>query len=195
MNRLRLLSAAAAVLTALCGSELAQDKGGAGGGIAGGGAAASGGGGATAGGGTAIGGGGTNASGGAAVGGGSPAGGGATIGGGGSRGGGVAVNGGGRGQFGGAPSRGEYSGGMRNNSPNIGTTGAVRADRNFAGDRHHGDGGWHRGHRGYGGGFIVGGGYPYYDDSYAYGPSGCYLIRKKVMTRHGWRVQRVRVCD
>ena len=35
---------------------------------------------------------------------------------------------------------------------------------------------------------------PYYD-SYAYAPSDCYLVRRKVMTRFGWRVHRVRVCD
>jgi len=44
------------------------------------------------------------------------------------------------------------------------------------------------------GGFAIGAGYPYYD-SYAYAPADCYLVRRKVMTRYGWRVQRVRVCD
>jgi hypothetical protein len=114
-------------------------------------------------------------------------------------GGGLAVNGGSRGQVGGstgAPQRGGFSGGsMRESSGTIGTGGVVRGDggRNFASDRH-GGGNWHRGHRGHGGGFVVGAGYPYYD-SYGYAASDCYLVRRKVMTRYGWRIQRVRVCD
>jgi hypothetical protein len=71
---------------------------------------------------------------------------------------------------------------MRESSGNIGTSG-----RSFAADRHDG-GNWHRGHRGHGGRFFVGA------NSYAYG-ADCYLIRKRVMTRFGWRVHRVRVCD
>jgi hypothetical protein len=44
---------------------------------------------------------------------------------------------------------------------------------------------------------IGGYGYPYgyggyYDDYYN---GGCYLIRQRVMTRYGWRVRRVQVCN
>jgi hypothetical protein len=188
MNKLKLLSATTVILTALSVPALAQGRGGdAGGAAAGGGAAV--GGGPAAGGGAAIGGG-------AAVGAGG-AGGGAAVRGGGSPTGGVAASGG-RGQFGGsagAPQRGGYSGSMRDSSSNIGASGAVRGDggRSFASDRH-GGGNWHHGHRGHRGGFAIGAGYPYYG-SYAYAPSDCYLVRRKVMTRYGWRVHRVRVCD
>lgn len=37
-------------------------------------------------------------------------------------------------------------------------------------------------------------GYPYGYGSY-YGYGGCYLVRQRVMTRYGWRVRRVQVCD
>jgi hypothetical protein len=37
--------------------------------------------------------------------------------------------------------------------------------------------------------------YPYnYDDSYYAGDSGCYIVRQRVHTRHGWRVRPVQVC-
>jgi hypothetical protein len=37
-------------------------------------------------------------------------------------------------------------------------------------------------------------GYPYnYSSYYDYG--GCYLARQRVMTRYGWRVRRIEVCD
>ena len=173
MNKIKLFSAAAVLVTALSGSALAQDRGGGAGGAATGG--------------------------GAATSGGAAAGGGAAVHGGGSPGGGLTVNGGSRGQFGGsagASPRGGFSGGsMRESSGNIGASGAVRGDvgRNFAAGRHDSDS-WHRGHRGHGGRFFVGAGYPYYD-SYAYSSGDCYLVRKKVLTRFGWRVHRVRVCD
>jgi hypothetical protein len=41
-------------------------------------------------------------------------------------------------------------------------------------------------------------GYPYYDDvayNDYYGDSGCYLVRRPVLTSFGWRVRRVQVCD
>lgn len=48
--------------------------------------------------------------------------------------------------------------------------------------------------------FYYGGyGYPYYGYPYDYGSydgyGGCYLVRQRVMTSHGWRVRRVEVCD
>ena len=37
--------------------------------------------------------------------------------------------------------------------------------------------------------------YPYYyDDSYYGDDSGCYIVRQRVLTRHGWRVRPVQVC-
>jgi uncharacterized membrane protein len=71
----------------------------------------------------------------------------------------------------------------------------------------HGGGGFHGGFRG--GGFRGGGfggfglygpyayggyGYPYSYGGY-YADGGCYLIRQRVMTRYGWRLRRVQVCD
>jgi hypothetical protein len=35
--------------------------------------------------------------------------------------------------------------------------------------------------------------YPYYDDSY-YGDGGCYVVRRRVHTRYGWRIRPVQVC-
>jgi hypothetical protein len=76
----------------------------------------------------------------------------------------------------------------------------------------HGGGGGGGGHggggHGFGGGGFRGGGfrgggfgfgfypgyypgyYPYYADE-----GGCYLVRQRVMTRRGWRVRRVEVCE
>jgi hypothetical protein len=68
----------------------------------------------------------------------------------------------------------------------------------FHGGRFHG-GGFHGGfHRraivGFGFGPYYDGYYPYaYDDSY-YGDGGCYLLRRRVHTRHGWRIRPVQVC-
>ncbi len=36
--------------------------------------------------------------------------------------------------------------------------------------------------------------YPYYAYPYFYETGGCYLVRQRVHTRHGWRVRRVEVC-
>jgi hypothetical protein len=67
----------------------------------------------------------------------------------------------------------------------------------------HGGGGHGFGGGGFRGGGFRGGGfgfgfypgyysgyYPYYEDE-----GGCYLVRQRVMTRHGWRVRRVEVCE
>ena len=35
--------------------------------------------------------------------------------------------------------------------------------------------------------------YPYYYDDYYY-DGGCYLVRRRVMTRYGWRIRPVQVC-
>jgi hypothetical protein len=37
-------------------------------------------------------------------------------------------------------------------------------------------------------------GYPYYDDYYA-DVGSCYVVRRRVHTRYGWRVRPVEVCD
>jgi len=42
----------------------------------------------------------------------------------------------------------------------------------------------------YGYPYDYGGYYPYEDDVGA-----CYLVRQRVMTRHGWRIRRVSVCE
>jgi hypothetical protein len=75
--------------------------------------------------------------------------------------------------------------------------------------------GGHRGGGGHGGGFHGGGfrgggfgafglygpyayggyGYPYGYGGYYYDDGGCYLVRQRVMTRYGWRLRRVQVCD
>jgi hypothetical protein len=75
----------------------------------------------------------------------------------------------------------------------------------------HGFGG---GGRGFGGGFRGGGfrgagiglglglglgyyGYPYYGGYYPYyeDEGVCYVVRQRVMTRYGWRIRRVSVCE
>jgi hypothetical protein len=65
-----------------------------------------------------------------------------------------------------------------------------------------GHGGGFRGGGFRGGGFggfgvgIGGYGYPYgYGGYYYYDDGGCYLVRQRVMTRYGWRLRRVQVCD
>jgi hypothetical protein len=84
-----------------------------------------------------------------------------------------------------------------------------------------GHGGFGGGGRGFGGGFHGGGfrgggfrgagiglglglgygyygGYPYdYGGYYAYedNDGACYLVRQRVMTRHGWRIRRASVCE
>jgi hypothetical protein len=185
MNRVKLLSAAAVLLTALSAPAFAQGRGGDGGAAPAAGGAAGGG---TAGGAAMSG---PGPAGGMA--GGGAAGGSAITSGGGSRGDGLAVSGGRGGQYGGNSSASSRSGirgsTIRDSSGTVGA-GAVRegGTRSFAADRH--DGGWRGAHRGHGGRFFVGSGY----DSYAYDPD-CYSVRKRVLTRFGWRVQRVRVCD
>ena len=68
----------------------------------------------------------------------------------------------------------------------------------FHGGGFHG-GGFHGGfHRrafvGFGFGPYYDGYYPYaYDDSY-YGDGGCYVVRRRLHTRHGWRIRPVQVC-
>jgi hypothetical protein len=65
-----------------------------------------------------------------------------------------------------------------------------------------GHGGFHGG-RFYGGGFrglgwglgpypygYYGGYYPYYGDA-----GVCYVVRQRVMTRYGWRIRRVSICE
>lgn len=37
-------------------------------------------------------------------------------------------------------------------------------------------------------------GYPYYGGYYA-DDGGCYVVRRRVHTRYGWRIRRVEVCD
>jgi hypothetical protein len=50
---------------------------------------------------------------------------------------------------------------------------------------------------GYGGynPYGYGGYYPYGYSGYYEDEGGCYLIRRRVMTRHGWRIRRVQVCE
>jgi hypothetical protein len=62
-------------------------------------------------------------------------------------------------------------------------------------------GGFGGGHHGFHGGFhrrgFVGfgvGPYAYYDDYPYYYDDGCYIVRHRVMTRHGWRIRPVQVC-
>jgi hypothetical protein len=65
------------------------------------------------------------------------------------------------------------------------------------GGGHFGGGGFRGGGfrgRGRGFGFYDYGGYYPYDYGTYYGDEGCYLVRRRVKTRHGWRVRRVEVC-
>ena len=72
--------------------------------------------------------------------------------------------------------------------------GSVGAGAGFAAGRfHHG---FHRR------AFFVGAGpyayyddYPYYYDDGYYGAGGCYIVRQRVHTRHGWRLRAVQVCE
>jgi hypothetical protein len=58
-----------------------------------------------------------------------------------------------------------------------------------------GGGGFRGGFRGRGRGFGFFD-YGYFPSDYGtyYGNEGCYLVRKRVKTRHGWRIRRVEVC-
>jgi hypothetical protein len=70
----------------------------------------------------------------------------------------------------------------------------------------HGGGGFGHG-GGFRGGFRGGGlglglygygypyGYPYGYDGYYEDEGGCYLVQRRVHTRHGWRIRRVEVCE
>ena len=62
------------------------------------------------------------------------------------------------------------------------------------GSFHHG-GGWHGG--GFGGfGWGYGPwGYPYDDGYPAFYGRGCYEVRQRVLTRYGWRIRRVSICE
>lgn len=42
-------------------------------------------------------------------------------------------------------------------------------------------------------GYYGGYGYPYYDDYYA-DEGGCYVVRRRIHTPHGWRIRPVEVC-
>ena len=57
----------------------------------------------------------------------------------------------------------------------------------------HGGGFHHGGFRGAGFGLGLG----YYDGYYPYyGDAGvCYVVRQRVMTRYGWRIRRVSICE
>jgi uncharacterized membrane protein len=63
----------------------------------------------------------------------------------------------------------------------------------FGGHGGFGRGGGFRGFRGRGFGFYDYGYYPYDYGTY-YSDEGCYLVRRRVKTRHGWRIRRVAVC-
>jgi hypothetical protein len=55
----------------------------------------------------------------------------------------------------------------------------------------HGGGFHHGGFRGAGFGLGLGlGYYPYYGDA-----GVCYAVRQRVMTRYGWRIRRVSICE
>ena len=36
--------------------------------------------------------------------------------------------------------------------------------------------------------------YPYAYDDYYYDDGGCYVVQRRVHTRHGWRIRHVQVC-
>ena len=86
------------------------------------------------------------------------------------------------------------------------TVASARGGHGFHGGFH--GGGFHHGFygRGFGWGlgfgapYAYGWGYPYgYGYPYAYGgyadDGGCYLVRRRIHTRHGWRWRRVEVCE
>jgi hypothetical protein len=85
-------------------------------------------------------------------------------------------------------------------APRSGVAFAGRGFRDHDGGRH----GFRHG-RGFALGVIGAGVYPYgyYDDyypDYAYDDSytddgGCYVVQRRVHTRHGWRLQPVQVCS
>ena len=88
--------------------------------------------------------------------------------------------------------------------------GEASARGGFHGGGFHGGfhgGGFHHHGFGFAPGFALGFGfgapfgyygYPGYDPYYAYGDgyeSGCYLVRRRVLTHYGWRRRTVQVCD
>lgn len=56
--------------------------------------------------------------------------------------------------------------------------------------RHYGGIGIYAPYFGYGVGYDD---YPYYYNDY-YEDGGCYLVRRRVLTRYGWHIRRVQVC-
>ena len=71
----------------------------------------------------------------------------------------------------------------------------------FAGGGLHGGGFHGRFHGGFHRRAFAGFGFgPYYDEYYPYADNdyyddgGCYVVRRRVMTRYGWRVRPVQVC-
>ncbi|NPU10283.1 hypothetical protein HL667_33445 [Bradyrhizobium sp. 83012] len=67
-------------------------------------------------------------------------------------------------------------------------------------------GGFHHGgfHHGFGPGFALGfgfgypgyyGGYPYYYPYTYEDLGGCYVVKKRVRTAHGWRLRPIEVCE
>jgi hypothetical protein len=50
------------------------------------------------------------------------------------------------------------------------------------------------GYGGYYGGYGYGYGYPYGYGGYDDDEGGCYLVRQRVRTRHGYQIRRVEVC-
>jgi hypothetical protein len=87
----------------------------------------------------------------------------------------------------------------------VAAVGLVSPSVTSAAGHHHGGGGGFHGGGFRGGGFgafgfygpyAYGGyGYPYGYGGYYYDDGGCYLVRQRVMTRYGWRLRRVQVCD
>jgi hypothetical protein len=64
----------------------------------------------------------------------------------------------------------------------------------FAGDGFHGRGFHRRAFVGLGFGSYYDGYYPYaYNDDY-YDDGGCYIVRRRVHTRYGWRIRPAQVC-
>ena len=93
----------------------------------------------------------------------------------------------------------------------LGTSTLLLSASSTAAEARGGGGGHGGGGHGFGGGGFRGGGfrgggfgfglgvypgyyypgyYPYYEDE-----GGCYLVRQRVMTRYGWRIRRVQVCE
>jgi hypothetical protein len=88
-----------------------------------------------------------------------------------------------------------FSGGMGGGGPHF--SGGMGGGPHLGGGPHFGGGSFHH-HRFGGIGFGFYG--PYYGDYYPYqgyyeGDSDCYLVRRRVHTRHGWRLRTVEVCQ